>query len=262
MCSSDLYGALITYYLKNDPPKPDARVKIQILDSGGQLVRELEGPDRRGYNRVAWDLRYTLTFEAASQDEGWFGPPKGTLVLPGEYKVKLIARGREMTEPVQVRIDPRSRTSPDALKARFEASQKVGELAKAFAAGVRATEGLDREMTAIKDAMKTRSDVAEPLKGRVDALAKEIDKLKGQFRGGFGGPKFQYLDLAGQLQAATAAPTDAQLTTIEHLKVQLTENLTAVNNVITRDLPQLQTDLKSNNISTTGVQPVAMPKFQ
>ena len=127
---------------------------------------------------------------------------------------------------------------------------------------MRATEGLDREMTAIKDAMKARADVAEPLKGRVDTLAKEIDKLKGQFRGGFGGPKFQYLDLAGQLQASTAAPTDAQLTTIEHLKVQLTENLTAVNNVIARDLPQLQADLKSNNISTTNVQPVAMPKFQ
>ena len=113
------YGALINYYLKNDPPTADARVKIQILDSRGAVVREIDGPDRKGYNRVAWDLRYPLTFEAGSQDEGWFGPPKGTLALPGEYRVKLRARGRELTDKVQVRIDPLSRTSPEALQSRF-----------------------------------------------------------------------------------------------------------------------------------------------
>ena len=256
------YGALITYYLKNDPPKGDGHVKLQVLDAGGRVVRELDGPDRQGYNRVAWDLRYPLTFEAGSQDEGWFGPPKGTPVLPGEYRVKLSARGREMTETLQVRMDPRSRTSMETLKARFDASQKVAELAKAFADGVRAADDLDRQLTAIRTAVKGRTNVPPAIGGRIDTLSKDVDKLKGMFRGGFGGPKFQYLDLAGQLQASTSAPTEAQLTAIEHLRTQLSENLTAVNAVITRDLPQLEADLKSNNITTTGVQPVALPKIQ
>ena len=97
--------------------------------------------------------------------------------------------------------------------------------------------------------------------GRIESVSKQIDKLKGSFRAGFGGPKFQYLDLAGQIQASTSAPTEAQQTTIEQLTTQLVENLNAVNAVIVRDLPHLESDLKSMNISTHAVQPVALPKI-
>jgi hypothetical protein len=110
--------------------------------------------------------------------------------------------------------------------------------------------------------MKTQSSAPQSAKGRADALGKEVDRLKGEFRAGFGGPKFQYLDLAGQLQASTSAPTEAQLTAIDQLTAKLTENLNAVNAVITRDLPQLEAELKSSNITTGDLQPVALPKFQ
>jgi hypothetical protein len=59
-------------------------------------------------------------------DEGWFGPPRGTPVLPGEYRIRLTARGREQTGTVQVRLDPRARTTPEAIEARFAASQRCG----------------------------------------------------------------------------------------------------------------------------------------
>ena len=72
------YGALITYYLKDDPPKPEPKaadekktetpekeekpapqpkVKITILDAAGQVVREIEGPDQKGFQRSSWDLQ-------------------------------------------------------------------------------------------------------------------------------------------------------------------------------------------------------------
>jgi len=159
-----------------------------------------------------------------------------------------------------VRMDPRARTSPEALKARFDASQTLAELARSFAQGDEAVEGLDHEMTAIKDAIKKGGNVPQDVAGRVDAASKQVDTLKGQFRAGFGGPKFQYLDLAGQLQASTAAPTDAQLTTIEHLTTELQANLNALNTLISRDLAQLESDLRSQNINAYGVRPVALPK--
>ena len=71
------YGALITYYLKSEPPSSKSKVKIKILDKDGHIVRELDGPDQQGYNRVAWDLRYPLTYAATDQDQGgWFGRPR------------------------------------------------------------------------------------------------------------------------------------------------------------------------------------------
>src|SRR4051794_1515777 len=249
------YGALITYYLKNNPATADAHVKIQILDGGGRVVRELEGPDRAGYNRVAWDLRYALSFEPGSTDEGWFGPPKGTLVRPGDYRVKLAARGRELTETVKVQIDPRSRTSADKLSSRFDASQKVAELARAFAEGARAMDAVERQATAITTAVKGHT-VPAAVTGRIEAFSKQVEKVKGMFRSGFNGPKFQYLDLAGQLQASTSAPTGAQMTTIEHLSTQLTENINALNELITKDLPQIEGDLRSSNINTYDLHAV------
>jgi hypothetical protein len=256
------YGALITYHIKSAPKSPDDKVRIQILDAAGRIVRELNGPYRQGYNRAAWDLRYPLTFEPGNQDEGWFGPPKGTLVLPGEYRVKLMARGREVTEPLQVRIDPRARTSADALKARFDASQNLAELARAFAEGARAVEGLDREVAAIQTAVKGSANVPSALSEHLAAFAKQVETLKGQFRAGFGGPKFQILDLAGQLQASTTAPTDAQRTTIDHLAAELTGRLTTLNATIARELPQLESELKANNINRAGLKTVELPKIR
>ena len=149
------YGALITYYLKSEPPMrsteegddgsageepAEPTVQIRILDRAGRTVRELEGPDRGGFNRVAWDLRYPLSFEARDDDGGWFGPPKGPFVVPGEYTVTLQARGRELRQTVAVRVDPRAQTNASALEARFAANQRVSELQRAFAEGVGAIE--------------------------------------------------------------------------------------------------------------------------
>jgi len=127
---------------------------------------------------------------------------------------------------------------------------------------VRASEGLDREVAAIQTAVKGIANLPRAVSEHLAALVKQVDAIKGQFRAGFGGPKFQILDLAGQLQASTAAPTDAQLTAIDHLAAALTERLTAVNAMITRDLPQLESDLKANNINRSALQPVALPKVR
>ena len=254
------YGALVTYYLKTDPPSAASRVKIKILDAEGHLVRELEGPDRQGYNRVAWDLRYPLTFAPGDQDEGWFGPPKGTLVLPGEYLISVTARGRELTGSVQVRSDPRARTSLEALRQRFAASQRLAELTRAFADGVKAIDGVDREEDTIKKGLAGREGVSKPILDRVDDVSRKVDRVKTMFKAGFGGPKFKYLDLAGQLQASTSAPTEAQMTTIEHLTTELTEHIGAVNALITTDVPQLETEMRGSHLNPFVVKPVALPK--
>jgi hypothetical protein len=256
------FGALITYYLKDDPPSHESRVKIQVVDKDGAVIRELDGPDQRGYNRIAWDLRYALTFKPGPQDEGWFGPPKGTLALPGEYQIKLLARGRELTQPLQVRVDPRSRTTPENLRARFDASQKVAELARTFGSAVEAVDSLGHEMEAIKSGVQHRKDVPSSVTAHIDTVSKQLETMRSTFRAGFGGPKFQYLDLAGQLQASTSAPTEAQLIAIDNLTNQLSESIAKLNELITREVPQLESELKSSNINPYNVQPVAPPKIR
>jgi hypothetical protein len=114
------YGALITYYLREEPHQSDPSgedappeppgVSFQILDSSGTVIREFTGPDTQGFNRIAWDLRMTADSAASASDEGRRRPAM-TDVEPGQYTVILTAHGREMTQPVMVVPDRRRKVS-------------------------------------------------------------------------------------------------------------------------------------------------------
>jgi photosystem II stability/assembly factor-like uncharacterized protein len=130
------YGALITYHLKDPPPpagpsdEPPASgtaapsvepgagqegpaeapdVAIQILDGDGKVIRELTGPDSPGFNRIAWDLQMTPDSTEAPPPQGSRRRPQLVDVDPGEYTVKLTARGVELVQTVMVVPDRRRR---------------------------------------------------------------------------------------------------------------------------------------------------------
>ena len=138
-------GAIIDYYFKTAPKD---EVTIDILDASGKLVRHLsnkekkdgeqppEWPDRveraktipanEGMNRFAWDLRY----DDPVQIPGAFYPgngPKGPLVLPGEYQVKLTVSGKSQTAPLHLAIDPRTKGAEPALQKQFDLSKRVND---------------------------------------------------------------------------------------------------------------------------------------
>ncbi len=92
------------------PKTPDAankegKAKISVYDKDGKLVREFDGPGKAGVNRTNWDLRWNspavptpeqLEAAAAGFDFG----PRGPLVEPGEYTIKIKAGGKEDTQKV------------------------------------------------------------------------------------------------------------------------------------------------------------------
>ncbi len=56
----------------------------------------------------------------------------------------------------------------------------------------------------------------------VKEFSKKLDDLKEKFKGGWGGARFSIFDLAGQLQASTSAPTDAQMRSLDQITTKLT----------------------------------------
>lgn len=125
------YGAMIYYYLKSAAPGP---VTLEILDAGGEMIRRYSSEDRppdinpdqlnipaswrrtpallstaAGMHRWVWDLRPTPTGGVGRGGGGGFGRGGEARVLPGAYVVKLTAGGKSYTQPLVVKMDPRTK---------------------------------------------------------------------------------------------------------------------------------------------------------
>ncbi|MGD9347616.1 MAG: hypothetical protein PVH84_17245, partial [Candidatus Aminicenantes bacterium] len=225
------YGALFTYYLKNDPPgqKTDqsrtgpssqrdrrletpSTVKIVITSANGTVIREIDAPDRKGFNRISWDLRYPLSFDTEGIRRGYFEPKKGIFVLPGEYKVRLVARGQVIEQSFNVEVDPRIRANPYALQRRLELSLTVSDMQRAYSEGWRAVKAMEREIDRIDKSLKGRKDLPDKVRGAIQGIARELEEIRRAFREDWSNLEFEIMDLAGTLQASTSQPTQAQRT--------------------------------------------------
>ncbi len=121
-------GALIDYYLKSAVA---GAVVIEILDPAGAIIRRFSSEDRvppvnpatlnvapvwrptpsplssaAGMHRWVWDLRPAAAANAPRP--GGFGP-RAAAVLPGMYTVRLTVDGKQLTQPLRVRRDPRAK---------------------------------------------------------------------------------------------------------------------------------------------------------
>jgi hypothetical protein len=112
------HGALITYYphqgLGQGSPSDTVAVSVQILDQNGEVIRDLNGPDRQGSNRIAWDLRMESDTATGAGEQGRRRPTM-TEVEPGGYTVRSTARGGEPVQTVTVVPDERRGSRPPAI---------------------------------------------------------------------------------------------------------------------------------------------------
>lgn len=157
-------GAIIDLVLGAEPGE-DEVVAIEIRTAAGDHVRTLSSaPDEdlspgasplevgAGAHRITWDLRH----ESIPNIPGAyvFGSLRGRRAIPGDYEVRLSVGDWSMTQPLQVRIDPRVETTMAEYR-----GQDV------FVAEVAA------ELTAIHRAVTRNDDV----RAQIEALLERVD---------------------------------------------------------------------------------------
>ena len=147
-------GAVLDYYLKEKSPTP---IQLEIFDSEGKFVRRFASdeelyktnpnsvaltmnwvrdplplPNDPGMHRFIWDLHYPLPVGVLRSYFFSAGP----LAVPGNYSVKLTANGKSATQPLTIKMDPRSRAAPEALQRQFalasQLSARLGEVSTAL----------------------------------------------------------------------------------------------------------------------------------
>ena len=146
-------GAIIDYYIKSDAVGP---VTLEISDSTGKSIMRFSSDDvpepvnpkelnvptywvrppqtlsaKGGMQRFVWDLHYPAPkvphydypISAVYLDTP--PAPQGPVVMPGTYSVRMKINGHEYQRSLQVRMDPRVRTTEAGLRKQFELSMSA-----------------------------------------------------------------------------------------------------------------------------------------
>jgi photosystem II stability/assembly factor-like uncharacterized protein len=229
-------GTYVFYAVRTPPPQPDT-VRIDVLAPDGSIVNQMVGPDSPGTHRALWDLRYQFKHVPPPSDSGFYGPPRAPYVPPGNYTIRLTARGRTMTENVVVRADPRGAGTPEGLRARIAINRRARDISRAYYDALMAMDSIDAELAAIRAAVKTPdADSAAA------DIARQIATLRQRARGnsitsGIG----RLFDLTAAIESSSLPPTEAQQRSIDASTQEFTDVVKAVNDILAKTLPALRT---------------------
>ncbi len=282
-------GAVIDYRLGTPASGP---VTLEIVDAAGQTVRHFSSADKpepvnakefnvpmywvrpartlsagAGMHRFIWDLTYpapeVLTrdypISAINHDTPLY--PLGATALPGQYTLILTVNAKQYTQPLTVRMDPRVKTSPEDLRRQFELDQKI--------AGA-----LHKDYEVLQQVRSLRAQL-KPLTGSgPDAVTKAATALEAKaapIEGKEGGYGTRYLStpegrslarlnsglnaLVNGLDTADAAPTTQQVAMFGELQKALEEQLAAWAQLKSKDIPELNQQLKK-----AGLPPIDLQK--
>jgi len=210
-------GAFITYYLKKRHLFGD--MFIEIFDKDGKLVKVLPAHNRRGINRVYWNMRLKppKTAHTSGLSQWVF---VGPMVKEGEYTVKLVKNGKEYTGKIYLKPDPRTKYS---LKDRELRDKTVGEL---YDLQYRLAYITDTMLDVKKSIGKILKRVKEEdLKDKLSKLNKSIDTFYNsitQTKGVFveGKLREKIIDLYSSVISYGGRPTKTQLKNLKALSVE------------------------------------------
>jgi photosystem II stability/assembly factor-like uncharacterized protein len=181
---------------------------------------------RAGFHRFTWDLHYDAIGEDPDAgDEGATGAvphhtydmPYSPWAPPGQYSARLTVAGKQYTQPITLRLDPRVKTPAAGLAQLNSVTRQTYDAAVAAHAAFEQA----RALIAVLDTL-TGSDVPA-FKAQVEALAPASALER---RRGFGGPpggtaaplnletaSNAMMAAAMAMQGADVAPTARQVAT-------------------------------------------------
>jgi hypothetical protein len=286
-------GAIIDYFLAAAASGP---VVLEILDSTGAIARRYSSADaplsmdkiaaeypipmywvrpsqilspNAGMHRFVWDLHSAppkslnkeFPISAIPHDTPLL--PLGGWALPGNYTVKLTVDGKEFTQPLTVKMDPRIKTSLKDLQA--QAALQTG-----------AVSGMNRSYDALDQVESVRTQIKETAaksKGKLADSLEELGKQCAALAGAttsafFGTPpngkqpeNFSSLNQHfGQLLAIADSADAAPTTQAAKVYAELAEQLNSLNHrwngLKQNTVPELNKELQKAGLAPIDVNKV------
>jgi len=252
------YGAMITFHLKEKPK--EGRVRIQILDSQGNLLRELTRvPQEPGIHRVVWDLR-TRGEAVETDDESQTPPPNtgplGPQVLPGTYRVKLIAGEFEMEQPLTVKVEPALEPYLTGIKAGHQFALETLDMIRQLNRAMQVLTSVEAQLNNLRQVARQQNyKLPEELDKAIGDHLKQIGELKAKVDNPNTGLAYaRSARLRGRLNSVygqmsgNTGPTLAQVAYFNEVKAEFEAVHGAIRAYLTQTAPQLSEQLKTNGL--------------
>jgi photosystem II stability/assembly factor-like uncharacterized protein len=273
-------GAIIDYYLKSPPEGP---VTLEIVDSQGAVIRKcVSGQNPKpfpkllvfsyawlrhprpltkdaGMNRFVWDLRYpdppSLSHDytiAAVIGQNTPELPRGPLVIPGNYTVKLIVGSHSYDQPLVVKMDPRVTTSASGLTEQFDLEMTLSRALSQDYEAYNQIKDLQSQLKAVKTQMSPNRRARLTVTG-LETLSRRLAEIESGLDGTGGVEGLAKLseDLASLEATADSAdtpPTSQCRTTADQKLSALKSRLAQWNEIKGTELPALNERLRSFRI--------------
>ncbi len=264
MTPNPTVGAVFTYYLKDDlktakekrramesekikknesvfypsvdsmrleDRQPDPYILFTIADEGGNVVRRLKAPAKKGVQRLVWNFRYAPSAPAGSvgtlDPENMFSALEtGYLAMPGNYTVAMskFEDGvySELVPPQYFKCIPLNNATLAATdkKAYDDFCKKISELRR-VAGGVGQMNGdLRNKITQIKSVVLDAPKVPLETHNQIYALEQRLEKLNRSLSGDASLARREFetapslynrlFSIQGNVWSSTAAPSPAQ----------------------------------------------------
>ena len=277
-------GAVIDFWVKN-APKGDST--LEILDSSGKVIRKISTaqPQRRrregvtqefqpeegfgppparltvhqGFNRTTWDLRY----EAPAAVPGialWGGRPSGVIAQPGSYQARLTVNGQAATVPFELRLDPRVKSTAADLQKQFELSVKIRDSVDQAHAAANRILDLRSQIDALRDRITEGNPQAKQVQSDLESFDKQLDAVENLIiapKSHANEDPLNYpIKIANKLtllqdtvESADTSPTKASYDVFEMLSNDLGAALKLWNQIVSTELPKLNSALQKANIN-------------
>ena len=147
-------------------------VKLVIRDADGQVIRRIDAPSGKGFNRVAWDLRHPYS-GAVETPPNWQGLlPQGFLAMPGEYSAELVllkdGKVRSLADPVTFEVR------------RLREGALAGSSLEEVDAFWKELSTLSGQVSAARYALRDAVDAVEVMQSMVEAAAEAPGDLDGR----------------------------------------------------------------------------------
>jgi photosystem II stability/assembly factor-like uncharacterized protein len=249
-------GAVITYYQR--ARHLFGKIKLEILDDQGKLVDTLPASERRGFNRVEWNMQTKAPHvPRAAQIAG--NSTTGPRVVPGRYTVRLTKGDKTYESKLDVGLDRNATFSVADRKAQFDAAMRVREMFGDMTDlvfkinTVREGATARAEKLPEKDALRMELTAAN---NKADTMRKKIVATKegGAITGEQRLREFTD-DLYGAITQYEGKPSDYQIERTQALRHELNDVAAEFEAFEKSDVTKLNIDLKAK-----GIGPIDIPE--